>query len=307
MHDLQRLAIFAAVADTLSFSLAAARLGVSNSHVSKQVAALEKELHTRLLHRTTRSISLTEAGTIFHQRCRAILSDVSSAEQEVLLRQESPQGVLRVTAPPNLANARLAGIVQDFMERYPDIRLDLVLSERLFDLAEESIDIALRVADEAPENVYARRLYRIEWLAVASPGYFAGRRKPKTLDELPAHACLSNAMIAPNDVWQFQQDGRRRDVRVTPRIRCGNTEWLRQCAVRGMGITLLPNFLVEADLAEKRLVRVLPAAEALPQRWLYGIYLPNRFLASKVRLFLDAVQAGFGQDVRDAAVQPISM
>ncbi|HZW22226.1 LysR family transcriptional regulator, partial [Noviherbaspirillum sp.] len=130
MIDLQRLGVFSAVADTLSFSLAAARLGVSTSHVSKQVSALEKELHARLLHRTTRSISLTEAGEIFYQRCKAILSDVAAAEQEVLRRQDAPQGILRVTAPANLANARLADIVQRFMAAYPDIQLDLTLSDR---------------------------------------------------------------------------------------------------------------------------------------------------------------------------------
>ncbi|HYD81102.1 MAG TPA: LysR family transcriptional regulator [Paucimonas sp.] len=295
MIDLQRLAIFAAVADTLSFSLAAARLGVSNSHVSKQVGALEKELRTRLLHRTTRSISMTEAGEIFHRRCKAVLSDIASAEQEVLLRQESPQGVLRVTAPPNLANARLSGVVQAFMERYPDIRLDLVLSDRYYDLAEESIDIALRVVDEPPENVYARRLYRIEWGLVAAPAYFAGRRKPKSVQELARFDCLSHSTVFPHDVWRFASEGRKQEVKLEPRVRCGNTEWLRQCCLRGMGIALLPNFMAAEDLAQKRLVRLLPACEAIAAKWLYGIYLPNRYLSSKVRLFLDAVQEGFAK------------
>lgn len=292
MIDLQRLGIFTAVADTLSFSLAASRLGVSTSHVSKQVSALEKELRTRLLHRTTRSISLTEAGEIFYQRCKAILSDVAAAEQEVLRRQDAPQGVLRVTAPANLANARLADIVQRFMATYPDIRLDLILSDRFFDLAEESIDVALRVVDEAPMNVYARRLCRIGWSLVGSPAYFAKRRKPASLADLPALDCLSDTKMSPRENWLFEAGGRRKEVRVEPRIRCGNSEWLRQCALQGMGVALLPDFMIVSDLAENRLVRLLPDHVAQPQKWLYGIYLPNRYLASKVRLFLDAVEDG---------------
>lgn len=292
MIDLQRMAIFAAVADTLSFSMAAARLDVSNSHVSKQVSALEKELRTRLLHRTTRSISLTEAGEFFHQRCKAILSDIASAEQEVLRRLDSPQGVLRVTAPANLANARLGEIVQGFMARYPEIQLDLILSNRFFDLAEESIDIALRVVDEIPMNVYARRLCRIGWSLVASPAYLGRRRRPRDIADLAGFDCLSDMKMSPRDVWVFGNKGRKAEIKVTPRVRCGNSEWLRQCALRGMGLALLPDFMIGDDLAHKRLVKLLPDYEAQPQKWLYGIYLPNRYLTSKVRLFLDAVEEG---------------
>lgn len=295
MLDLQRLVVFAAVADTRSFSMAAARLEVSNSHVSKQVSALEKELHTRLLHRTTRSISLTEAGEIFHLRCKAILSDVAAAEQEVLRRLDTPQGVLRVTAPPNLANASLGDIVRDFMTAYPEIQLDLTLSNQLFDLAEESIDIALRIVDDIPMNVYARRLRKIGWNLVASPAYLK-RRKVRDLADLAGFDCLSDTATSPRDVWLFTSGGRSTEVQVTPRIRCGNSEWLRQCALRDMGLALLPDFMIEDDLAQKRLVRLLPGFEAQPQKWLYGIYLPNRYLSSKVRLFLDAVENGLRKD-----------
>lgn len=292
MVDIQRLAIFAAVTDTLSFSLAAARLGVSNSHVSKQVSALEKELRARLLHRTTRSISLTEAGQIFYLRCKAILYDIGAAEQEVVRRQDSPQGMLRITAPANLANARLGDIVQRFMAQYPDIELDVTLSDRYFDLAEESIDVALRVVEEIPQNVYARRLCRIGWTLAGSPDYFAKRRKPRDVADLSNFDCLLNTTISPRDVWQFDTKGRRQEVAIAPRIRCGNSEWLRQCTLRGMGIALLPDFMIGDDLAQKRLMKLLPACQPQPQKWLYGIYLPNRYLSSKVRLFLDAVEQG---------------
>ena len=307
MIDLQRLTIFAAVADTLSFSLAAARLDVSNSHVSKQISALEKELRTRLLHRTTRSISLTEGGEIFYQRCKTILSDVAEAEQEVLRRQNSPQGMLRVTAPANLANARLVDITQKFMAQYPDIQLDITLSNRFFDLAEESIDIALRVVDEAPENVHARRLCRIGWSVVASPGYFGRRRKPQALEDLRNFDCLSDTKMSVRDTWVFKENGRRREIVVTPRVRCDNSEWLRQCTLRGMGIALLPDFMIGTDLAEKRLIKLLPACEAQPQRWLYGIYLPNRYLSSKVRLFLDAVERGLQNNGALSVSSPCSL
>ncbi len=292
MVDIQRLAIFAAVADTLSFSMAAVRLGVSNSHVSKQVSALEKELRTRLLQRTTRSISLTEAGAIFHLRCKAILADVAEAEQEVLRRQNSPQGILRITAPANLANARLVTVAQSFMMQYPDIQLDISLTDRFFDLAEESIDIALRVVEEPPQNVYARRLAKIGWSLVGSPDYFAKRRKPKDLADLKNLDCLLSTTISPRDIWLFEAKGRRHEVLIAPRVRCTNSEWLRQCTLRGMGIALLPNLMIAQDLTEQKLVKLLPGHEALSHKWLYGIYLPNRYLLPKVRLFLDAVEDG---------------
>lgn len=134
--------------------------------------------------------------------------------------------------------------------------------------------------------------HRLDRRGVLGRDYFAGRRKPKDISELAALDCLSDTKMSPRDVWLFEHNGRRKEVRVNPRIRCGNSEWLRQCALRGMGVALLPDFMIGGDLAEKRLFRLLPDYQAQPQKWLYGIYLPNRYLASKVRLFLDAVEEG---------------
>jgi DNA-binding transcriptional LysR family regulator len=298
MIDLQRMVAFVAVADHGSFSIAAARLDVSNSHVSKQVSALERELRVKLLQRTTRSLSLTEAGEVFYRRCKAILSEVAEAEQEVLRRQDSPQGILRVTAPANFANVCLPEIVCGFMRQHPDIELELTLSDQFFDLAERSIDIALRIATTPPENVHARMLYRVGWSVVGSAAYFATRRLPQTLAELATYDCLADNVMSAKDVWQFEElDGKqvlRHEVRITPHINCNNSVWLHECVLRGMGIALLPDYMIGADLAQKKLIRLLPQYAPLPQRRLYGIYLPNRYLSSKVRLFLDAVEHGLG-------------
>lgn len=296
MIDLQRMVAFVAVADHGSFSIAAARLEVSNSHVSKQVSALERELRVKLLQRTTRSLSLTEAGEVFYRRCKAILSEVAEAEQEVLRRQDSPQGILRVTAPANFANVCLPGIVCDFMRQHPEIELELTLSDQFFDLAERSIDVALRIATTPPENVHARMLYRVGWSVVGSAEYFASRRLPQTLAELPAYDCLADNVMSAKDVWQFEEaDGKRHEVKITPHINCNNSVWLHQCVLRGMGIGLLPDYMMGADLAQGKLIKLLPQYAPLPQRRLYGIYLPNRYLSSKVRLFLDAVEQGLSR------------
>ncbi|WP_061537088.1 LysR family transcriptional regulator [Collimonas arenae] len=291
---------FVAVADHGSFSMAAARLEVSNSHVSKQLSALERELRVKLLQRTTRSLSLTEAGEVFYRRCKAILSEVAEAEQEVLRRQDSPQGTLRVTAPANFSNVCLPDIVCGFMRRYPDIELELTLSDQFIDLAERSIDVALRIATTPPENVHARMLYRIGWSTVGSAEYFATRRQPQTLAELPAYDCLADNVMSAKDVWHFEgSDGKQQchEVRIAPRINCNNSVWLRECVLRGMGIGLLPDYMIGADLAQGKLLKLLPQYEPLPLRYLYGIYLPNRYLSSKVRLFLDAVEQGLKQVV----------
>lgn len=287
---------FVAVADHGSFSIAAARLEVSNSHVSKQVSALERELRVKLLLRTTRSLSLTEAGEVFYRRCKAILSEVAEAEQEVLRRQDTPQGILRVTAPANFANVCLPDIVCGFMRQHPAIELELTLSDQFFDLAERSIDVALRIVTTPPENVHARMLYRVGWSVVGSTEYFAARRLPQTLAELTAYDCLADNVMSAKDVWQFEEaDGKRHEIRITPHINCNNSVWLRECVLRGMGIGLLPDYMTDADLAQKKLIRLLPQYAPLPQRRLYGIYLPNRYLSSKVRLFLDAVEQGLGR------------
>ncbi|SFB85812.1 LysR family transcriptional regulator [Collimonas sp. OK412] len=296
MIDLQRMVAFAAVADHGSFSIAAARLEVSNSHISKQVSALERELRVRLLQRTTRSLSLTEAGELFYRRCKTILSDVAEAEQEVLRRQDSPQGILRVTAPANFANACLPDIICDFMRQHPEIELELTLSDLFFDLAERGIDVALRIATTPPENAHARLLHQIDWSVVGSPGYFATRRQPQALAELPAYDCLADNVMSAKDVWQFEElggkPGQRHEIGIDPRINCNNSVWLRECVLRGMGIGLLPDYMIGADLAQKKLVKLLPQYAPLPRRRLYGIYLPNRYLSSKVRLFLEAVEQG---------------
>ena len=301
MIDLQRMVAFVAVADHGSFSIAAARLEVSNSHVSKQVSALERELRVKLLQRTTRSLSLTEAGEVFYRRCKAILSEVAEAEQEVLRRQDSPQGTLRVTASANFTNVCLPDIVCNFMRQHPDIKLELTLSDQFVDLAERSIDVALRIATTPPENVHARMLHRIGWSVVGSAEYFATRRQPQTLAELPDYECLADNVMSTKDVWHFEEsDGKqpqRHEIRVTPHINCNNSIWLRECVLRGMGIGLLPDYMIGADLAQGKLIKLLPQYEPLPQRRLYGIYLPNRYLSSKVRLFLDAVEQGLKRAV----------
>jgi len=296
MIDLQRMVAFAAVADHGSFSIAAARLEVSNSHISKQISALERELRVRLLQRTTRSLSLTEAGEVFYRRCKAILSDVAEAEQEVLHRQDSPQGILRVTAPANFANVCLPDIVCNFMQQHPDIELELTLSDQFFDLAERGIDVALRIVTTPPENVHARLLYQIDWSVVGSTEYFATRRQPQTLAELPAYDCLADNVMSAKNVWQFEELGgksaQRHEIRINPHINCNNSVWLRECVLRGMGIGLLPDYMTGADMAQKKLIKLLPQYAPLPRRRLYGIFLPNRYLSSKVRLFLEAVERG---------------
>ncbi|HWW04269.1 LysR family transcriptional regulator [Collimonas sp.] len=301
MIDLQRMVAFAAVADHGSFSIAAARLQVSNSHISKQISALERELRVRLLQRTTRSLSLTEAGEVFYRRCKAILSDVAEAEQEVLRRQDSPQGILRVTGPANFSNVCLPDIVCNFMQQHPDIKLELTLSDQFLDLAERGIDVALRIATTPPENVHARLLYQIDWSVVGSAEYFATRRQPQTLAELPAYDCLADNVMSAKDVWQFEELGgkqpQRHEIRIDPHVNCNNSVWLRECVLRGMGIGLLPDYMIGADLAQKKLIKLLPQYAPLPRRRLYGIYLPNRYLSSKVRLFLEAVEQGLNRSV----------
>jgi DNA-binding transcriptional LysR family regulator len=292
MKNLAGMAIFAKVAEARSFSEAARRLGVSKSMVSKEVARLERSLGARLLNRTTRKLSLTEVGAAFYVHCARVVQEAEEAELLVGRLHGEPRGMLRVTAPVAFATLHVASALPAFLGQYPDVQVDLTISDRFFDLAEEGYDLAIRIARELPPNVVARHLAPIERVVCATPGYFAQHGAPREPSDLVRHNCLVYTHANPDSQWRLRKGREEIVVPVQGNLRLNDDEALWQAVLGGLGIALLPTFIVGGDLQAGRLQAVL--SRYLPsERNLHAIYLPNRHLSPKVRVFIDFLVARF--------------
>jgi DNA-binding transcriptional LysR family regulator len=306
MKNLVGMAIFARVAEAKSFSEAARRLGLSKSMVSKEVTKLEKSLGARLLNRTTRKLSLTEIGAAFYEHCARVMQEAEEAELLVGRLHGEPRGVLKLTTPVAFGTLHIAPALPDFLSRYPDVDVDLTISDRFFDLAEEGFDLSVRIARELPPNVVARQLAPVNRVVCATPEYFNKHGVPDTPDELVNHNCLIYTHANPDSVWRFRAAGKELVVPVRGNLTLNDDEALWQAVLGGLGISLLPTFIVGKDLQARRLQAVL-APYVPSERNLHALYLPNRHLSAKVRVFIDFLLARFAPPPywdRDWTVKP---
>ncbi len=286
MLKLVGMGIFARVAEAKSFSEAARRLGVSKSAVSKEVARLERALGARLLNRTTRQLSLTEFGAAFYEHCARVVQEAEEAELLVERLHASPRGVLKCTAPVAFATLHIARALPEFLARYPDVQIDLTVGDRVFELAEEGYDLAIRIARELPPNMVARQLAPINRVVCATPAYFATHGIPQVPEDLKAHDCIVYTHANPDSIWHFSANGADIAVPVKGALKVNDDEVAWQAVRAGLGVSLLPTFIVGDDLQASRLQAVL--TDFVPsERTLYALYLPNRHLSAKVRVFID--------------------
>jgi DNA-binding transcriptional LysR family regulator len=292
MDRLAALQAFVQVAETRSFSAAARRLRSSKSAVSRQVSSLEAELGARLLHRTTRALALTEAGRGYFERASRILADLDEADRSVGALQAAPRGRLRVNAPMSFGFLHLAPAIPDFLARYPDVELDMIMNDRFVDLIDEGFDVAVRIGHLEDSSLVARRLAPVRRVVCASPGYLAARGTPASPDELKAHECLCYSNV-PRE-WRFATaDGRPWSVEVRGRLSTNNGDGLRVAALKGMGIINQPTFIVGGDLQSGTLVSLLDVF--VPQDIaLNAVYPHSRHLSPKVRTFVDFLAERFG-------------
>jgi DNA-binding transcriptional LysR family regulator len=289
------ISAFVRVCETGSFSEAARRLNLSKSMVSRQVSALEADLGVRLLHRTTRSLSPTEAGRAYLERCQRILADLDEANQLVSHLQAVPRGRLRVSAPMSFGIRHLADALPGFMERYPEIELEMNMTDRHVDLVEEGWDLAVRIGRLADSSLIVRRLAPIRRVVVAAPSYLEARGRPATPQDLDHHDCLTHSGLPSND-WRFvAADGKPLSLEVHGRFRADNGDLLRVMAVAGQGVTMLPSFFVGDDIRAGRLVPLLEAYTVLDVS-LNAVYPHGRHLSPKVRAFVDYLAGVFGPE-----------
>ena len=290
MDLLGSMKTYVAVVDSGSFAAAALRLDVSRAMVSKQVQKLEEHLGTRLLNRTTRRLSPTETGRAFHERSVQILGDVNEAEQIAGQMTTLPRGVLRVTIPLSYAQHRLGSIIGAYTQAYPQVQLDIALSDRKVDLVEEGFDVAIRIGALSQSDLIARKLGVARSIVCASPGYLAAHGTPQTPHDLSQHACLSYSLSGGGADWRLESAGEHLTVPVAGPIRADNGDMIRLAAVAGAGIVFQPHFIVGEDLAAGRLVQVLPGWESA-ELGIHALYPSRKHLSAKVRTFVDFVVA----------------
>lgn len=271
-----------AVAETESFTAAAKRLGISTAQVSRQVSALEARLSTKLFYRTTRKVSATEAGQTYYQHCRQALDDLKEAERVMTNLQLTPKGKLRLTAPITFGEKVIAPLVNNFVMRYPELEVQLNLTNQKLDLVAGGYDLAVRLGKLEDSSIMAKRLSSRTLYVCASPDYLSAYGAPHSLSELEQHNCLQGNL----DYWRFQERGKLRNIRIKGNIMCDSGWALLDAAVKGIGIVQLPDYYVQPSLASGKLVSLLePYQEADDGIW--AIYPHNRHLSPKVRMLLD--------------------
>jgi DNA-binding transcriptional LysR family regulator len=288
------MAIFARVVEAGSFSRAAETLGVSKSAVSKQVARLEDRLGARLLNRTTRRLSLTEAGTAFYEGCRHVVDEAEAAEAAVTHLAQAARGTLHVNAPMTFGQQHVAPAMPDFLRQYPDLAVDLQLNDRTVDLVDEGFDVAIRVGELSDSTLIARRLAPLQTVICAAPSYLAERGRPERPEDLKAHDCLIYSYLTSGRNWRFQGPEGPIRVGVDGRLEANNGDALLSAARAGAGIAALPTFICGDDLRAGRLVALLSEWLDRSPGGVYAVYPANRNVSPKVRVFIDFLAARFG-------------
>lgn len=277
-----------------SISAAARDLSVTPAGASARLAAFEKGLGARLLHRTTRQATLTEDGLAFLPHAEHVLDAAEAARAALGREQATPRGTLRVAAPGSFARMHIVPGLPDFYGRYPDLVLDLRISDSVVDLVEGAFDVAVRYAELGDSSFVARRLAPDRRVLVASPEYLRRRGQPKTPDDLAEHACL---VVGTLDLWTFQgAEGKPIVRRVSPALRINDGEAVRDAACAGLGIALMATWCAADELRSGVLVPALPEYPLVSTQTLWALYPSSRELAPKVRAFIDWLVARFGPE-----------
>lgn len=289
---LDGVAIFVEVINAGSFTAAANALGHSTSYVSKAVTRLEKRLGSRLLNRTTRTISLTDTGRAYYERCNQIVIDAENAERSINRLQETPAGLLRINAPGSFGSKYLLDVLPQFMHRYPQVKLEVEFNDRIIDVVEEGYDVVIRVGENKDSNLVARKFASSRGVVIASPDYLAKKGRPKNIEELVDHDTIAYSLLPTPNQWVFYQNGKRASVSVEPRASCNSANIEIAMVKQGIGITRIPLFMCEQEVADGELEIILDDYD--PQRFdIFAVYPHRQYLTAKVRSFVDFVVQAF--------------
>jgi len=293
MDTLTAMKVFCSVVENDSLAGASRTLNVSPSVVSKQLSGLEDRLGVRLLNRTTRRVSLTEVGSAYYERCKRILADVDEAEIAVSQAHSAPRGLLKVTAPTTFAHRHVAPHLPEFLDRYPEVEVQLLVNDRVVDLVDEGIDLAIRIAQLKDSSLIARKLAVNHRMIVASPDYVKKWGKPETPDQLSDHSLITYAPGNPINDWHFMVDNQQKILRARGTLAMNNGDSVLQTVLAGGGLAMLAAFMAGEHVKSGRLVTLLDeyVREDVP---IYAVYPSGRHLSPKVRAFVDFLVELYG-------------
>ncbi|NTJ66853.1 LysR family transcriptional regulator [Agrobacterium rhizogenes] len=291
MTNLGDLEIFASVVATGSMSLTGRALGFSPAVISKRIKRLEDRLGTRLLQRTTRQISLTEAGQGFYDRVLAILAGLEEAEAYIAGRSSQMHGTLKISAPTSFGRLHIAPHLNSFMQAHPELALNLVLSDEFVDIVGGGFDLAIRIAELTDSSLVARRLAPVRRVLCASPAYIDTHGLPQDIDDLRRHICLPAHNLDP---WRLEGPKGSLIFRPEGRLITNSSEVVREAVIAGLGIALRSTWDIGGELRDGRLVQVLPAYEGSHNVTLSAVYPSRQFLPAKVRVFIDFLAELYG-------------
>lgn len=293
MDTLVGMRTFVATITEGSFVGAANRLNMSPQLVSKYVGQLEQRLGARLLNRTTRRISITEAGQAYYQRCLHVVSEIDEMESAIGETTTVARGTLKINAPMSFGVLHLARAVAEYQREQPEVIVDLTLNDRVVDVVSEGYDMAIRIGRLAESSLVARKLAPIRQVVCGSPAYLSDRGIPETPDQLTDHDCLSYTYSSHHDHWFFERNGKQYDARISGKISANNGDALRSAAIAGAGLILTPTFMVARDICEGQLHVVLEEFE-IDELAAYAVFAHRQYLSAKVRTFVEFLSQFFG-------------
>jgi DNA-binding transcriptional LysR family regulator len=295
MDNLTDIAVFVRVVRRGSFTLAADELQISRAAASKYVSRLEERLGARLLQRTTRRLSLTEAGAALFEASRGALERIEEAEGAIARFQSEPRGCLRVSAPMSFGILHLGPMLAEFAREHPHVSLDLAFDDRYVNLVEERFDVAIRIGKLSDSSLVARKLAATRLVVCAAPSYLAEHGEPETPEDLAAHNCLLYSYLATANVWRFvAPDGREIPVAVGGNLRANNGIVEAEAAVAGMGVLMTPTFYVGPLIRAGKLRRILTSYRG-PEIGIHAVYPQREHVPPKVRVFVDFLARRFGR------------
>ena len=292
MNRLENMDTFVRIVEAGGISAAAERIGAAPSVVSRRLKELEQHLGTELFHRTTRRLNLTDAGETWYRHCLRILDDIEQSETAVAHAHEQIRGRLKVALPSSFGHLHMGPAILDFLQQHPEIEFDLDFNDREVDLMQEGFDLAIRLAALPDSSLMARQLAPIRRVMCASPDYLARMGRPRSLQDLAEHRCLVYSLIRDFEDWQPDNARFPLKTKIHPYIKSTTGEFLRDAAVAGHGIVVLPTFIVYREIEAGKLTPLLSGIEFASIN-AYAIYPPTRHLSRRVRTFIDFLKARF--------------
>ncbi|MEC4747383.1 LysR family transcriptional regulator [Methylomicrobium sp. Wu6] len=290
MDKLTSMNVFVRVAKAGSFAGGARDLDISRAMATKHIMHLEGCLGTRLFNRTTRSLSLTEVGASYFERCQQVLLDIDEMESQVTHLQTEPRGALRISAPPVIGATHIARAISEFLKLHPDLNVELLIQSSPGDMIEDGIDLAIYLGTLNDTSMVARKLASSSLIVCGSPDYFAKYGTPQTPQELTQHSCLINWAIPPKNKWPFKSESGYQVINVSGRLQANVADAIRIAAINGLGLVMLPIYIVGWDIERGRL---LPALQNYPSPPLevHAVYPHRKYLSAKVRVFMEFLQS----------------